>query len=210
MTDLCSISDVQALTQQVYLGSTTPTSAQVSAWISETSEMIEKSYGIYYSVKTATGEKYNGTGRPFLRLKNMYINTISSMNVDGQALTENTDFWIEDAVAGLIEFKTPPLRRSVGETTGHHSIITTYTYGLATIPSITKQFCAVIVAMKATSAYSIASNPGGSLKSYSDGDVSITYADGTSSTAINSLMGSYFTLMAQLPKNENAVVGAID
>lgn len=206
MADLCTISDVQALTQQTYSGSTTPTSTQVSAWITDISAEIEAWTGKKYASTTATAEKHSGNGTVYIMTKYYPILTISSLTVDGTTLIQNTDYWIEDSNGGLIECAAQPIERAEGDSSGHENISITYTYGLSAIPAYVKQFCAYRVALQAVGAATMAGTSSGAVKSYSDGDVSIQYADGDGIVA--GLIRRYEELKKLVPRKFEMKVGA--
>lgn len=199
MTNLCAVADVEALTQQTYSTTTKPTLAQVTQWVTDVSAEVEDWVGTKFASTTVTGEKHSGDGTVFLLLDNGSLITITSLVVDGATLTLGTDYIIEDAVAGFIEFiGVIPQARVEGSTVGHENIVVSYTYGNTTIPSYVKQFCAVRIALMAVGAATMAGSSSGSTKSYDDGDVSIQYADG--SGLMQSLLLRYDELKRQMPR----------
>lgn len=208
MVDLCSITDVQAITQQTYSGSTTPTDAQVNLWITQVSGAIESWVGFSFSSQTATDEKQDGNGTEFIQVKNRPLIAVTSLVVDGKTLVANTDYWVEDSLGGLIELANMPCERVPGSTIGHQNIILTYTYGKTSIPPEVKEYCAIIVAMKALGSSSLVSSSGGSIKSYDDGDVSITYAGSLDdSLGLQSLINRYNELKILIPRKVPWIVG---
>jgi hypothetical protein len=208
MADFCVIADVQAITQVTYSGSTLPTSTQVSSWIADITAFIEEQTGRKYASQTTTAEKHSGDGSPFIMLDNYPLLTVTTLIVDGTTLTSGTGYWIADAKAGIIECLSSAEQREEGESDGHENITVTYTWGASAVPASIKEYCAVLVAMKALSASSIASTSSGALKSYSDGDVSLTYQDGDKVAA--SLIETYERVKSQVPRKLGVAVGGIN
>lgn len=203
--DLCAIADVQALVQKTYSGSTTPTSTEVTNWITDLSGVIADMTGYKYSSNTATSEKHDGNGTPYIMLNYFPVLTVTSLVVDTDTLVANTDYWLKDADAGIIECLTNPYMRTENNATGQQNITVTYTYGITTISKSLKQLCAVMVALKAISADALANNPGGILKQYSDGDVSLSYQDGDRAAA--GLLEQYKQLRENVPSRVKMQVG---
>lgn len=203
--DLCATSDVEAELQMTLSTLTTPTLAQVQTWITEVTDKISEETGKKYASTTATSEKHDGDGTPFVLLDHYPVLTITSLVVDGITLTASTDYWIYDYGAGQLELKTPAIPRAEESTSGHENIVVTYTYGFSAVPSAVKELCVVLVALKALSAAALKKTDLGALKSYSDGDVTLNYAD--TDKAAESLWRRYQELRKVVPLLTTAKIG---
>lgn len=208
MTDLCQISDVQALTQKAYDLETKPTSGEVNDWIADASARIAERTGRAYTETTVTDEYHDGTGSEFILLDHYPITTMTSLTVDNDALTLNTDYWVKDADAGVIECKIAPAKRASGLATGHRNVKASYKYGLTAIPSSVKDLCAVMVALKAIDAGAQYGSTNGPLKSYSDGDVSISYAE--SDKLAGGLIERHRALLLEVPQKVSVSIGGLE
>ena len=130
---------------------------------------------------------------------------VSSLVVDGATLVSGTDYWIADQKCGVLECLSSPYERIEGDAAGHDNITVTYTYGANAVPAIIKDFTAVLVAMKAVSTSSLVNMSGGTIKTYDDGDVSITYNDGDKVAA--ALIANYERLKGLVPQKLNFAIG---
>jgi len=204
---IITITEVQAITQVTYSGSTNPTSTQVGTWITEVETWLEEWTGIKFTEQTATAEKHDGDGTPYILTDYYPITSITSLVVDNATLTADSDYWLLDATAGMIECKVAPLKRVEGSTEGHSNSVITYKYGRTTVAQNIKELAATIVALRAINAATLASNPAGSIKSYSDGDVSITYSETDASTT--ELLRRYEELKLQTPRRTVMKVGGV-
>jgi hypothetical protein len=201
----CSIGDVEACTGAIYTDATTPSTLDVMMWIATATEFINEYSGRKFSSNSSTEEKHSGDGTPYIMLTNYPIQAISELIVDSATLTLGTDFWIADANAGVIECLNAPIQKIEGEAAGHENISVTYTWGTNSVPGQIRDFAACIVAMKALSAASMTSTSGGAVKSYTDGDVSLTYNDGD--TIASALIANYERLKALVPQKISVAVG---
>ena len=203
--DFCSVADVQALTGTTYTASTTPKLSEVQIWCSDMTSFVKDYTGRNYQSMTATAEKHSGDGTPYIMLDYYPIITITSLVVDNATLVSGTDYWIADQKAGVIECLSLPEEKIEGDAQGHENITVSYTYGAAAIPASIKDYTAALVAMKALSSAAIANTSGGELKSYSDGDVSLTYNDGDKVAA--SLIANYERLKTIVPVKVSFAIG---
>lgn len=204
--DLCAQADVEALTGKAYTTGTMPTAAQITGWITDCSGIVGTRTGKKYVTTTVTAEKLNGNGTQYIKLNNRPLISVTSLSVDDSVLTASTDYWIVDYDAAVIEVLAAPQEKIEGDSQGHQNITITYTYGVTTIPAAVKQLCAVMVAMRALSAGALAAS-GGSVDSYSDGDISIKYSTGDS--AAKALIAQYEELKTLVPQELAVSVGGL-
>lgn len=207
IADLCVIGDVQAWTQVTYSGSTAPTSTQVSAWITAITSYIEELTGRKFTETTVTGEKHSGSGTNIILTKRYPVSSVTSLVVDGVTLVENTDFWIREPRCGAIETLQEPEKAIDGIDGGRNNITITYKHYDTEIPASLAELCAVIVAMKAQTAALMATSSQGAVKSYSDGDVSISYADGDK--LAGALIARYEELKNIVPRRLHIEIGGV-
>lgn len=101
---------------------------QLTAVISDVEAEIERIVGTAYNSRTATDEWHLGDGTQWLRLDNRWPTSITSVSVDGTALSAGV-------IADMVVDRRSGIVRHSGGWTADADILATYTYGKTAPPA---------------------------------------------------------------------------
>jgi len=176
-----TISDVSAeLGGYVINTSSTPTSAQVEEWITESESIINEISGTSFNVNTASNEiiDYDGSGSVFLG--HAPIINMTTLEFENNGIGAETENWIS-LLEGRTADKDYYVYNNEGEILfhsnkvrfGYQNLRASYTWGYETVPSNVKRLATLMTAKRVTDSImnSSATNEGGSL---SVGTISIS------------------------------------
>ena len=195
--------DVEALLGTSIDGTTTPTSTQVATFISWADNYIDTYTGKKYSATTVTDEIYESEPirvflegdvwegsellflkhSPIISVTSLYRNTGSDKSPTWSLLTLDTDFVIQDSIAGAILFvqnKPKPIKRAVK---------ITYVYGKSAVPGAVAELSAVLVAIMCLIAKGSSANAE-DLGSIALGDLRVDYGGSSTSTGSGELISN--------------------
>jgi uncharacterized phiE125 gp8 family phage protein len=155
--------------------STTDHDEFITRAINNATAAIEKYCARRFASTTYTAERHNGTGTKFLYLNHKPIISVSSVTVDGDAVTEAADYededkyWIEPMIKG--GKAEGALYLPNGWSVGEQNVVVTYVAGYGSIPYDVRRATATLI----KEWYNMYSNKDG-LKSESIGRYSYSFA----------------------------------